>query len=431
MPAGNWPGDRWWIDIGDPQLTGLIDEALANSPDLVVADARLRSAEGFARAAGASLLPAVSANADADVQRQSLNNGIPPQFVPPGWQDTGRATLNLSYELDFFGRHRAQLRAATSQVEAARIEAQAARLVLATSVAAAYADFLRIHGDLEVAETALRIRTETADLVARRVANGLDTRAEQRQADAGVESARGDLEALIEARDLTRNAIAALVGAGPDRGRSIVPPGNSAYRTYGLPNELALGLVARRPDLVAARLRAEAAAARIDVARAEFYPNVNLTAFIGFQSLGLENLFKDGSSIGLAGPAISLPLFQGGRLSGNFTRARGEYDEAVALYELTLLRAVREVADAATSQRALASRLSRAQAAVDASEEAYAIARQRYDGGLAGFLTVLAAEDALLANKRLLRTLETRTLAIEVELIRALGGGFGASTDNS
>ncbi|CAN7344792.1 efflux transporter outer membrane subunit [Phenylobacterium sp. LjRoot225] len=425
-PVAAWPADRWWVGFGDAQLTALIDEAVAGSPDLAAADARLRRAEGLAQAAGAALLPSVSARAEAAQARQSYNNGIPPAFVPKGWNDTGRASLDLSYELDFFGRNRAALRAATSDREAARIEARAARLTVAGAVAEAYADFARQVIERDVAETALRVRTDTAELVARRVANGVDTLAEQRQAEATVRTARASLAASDEAIGLTRNRIAALLGAGPDRGLAIARPAKTPARAGGLPANLALNLVGRRADIVTARIRAEAAAARIGVARANFYPNINLTAFIGYQSLGLGQLFETGSTIGSVGPAISLPIFQGGRLRGEYRQARGDYDEAVALYDATLTRALRDVADAATSRRALDLQLGETRAAVAASEDAYRISRQRYEGGLSTFLTVLSAEDALLANQRSLAELETRAFTLDVQLIRALGGGFAA-----
>ncbi|MCW1381626.1 efflux transporter outer membrane subunit [Novosphingobium sp. KCTC 2891] len=418
-----FPADTWWRDYGDAQLTALVEEAIAGSPTLAAAEARARRAEGYAKSAGAALLPSLSASGQAAESKQSYNNGIPALFVPHGWNDTGRASLDLSYEIDFFGRNRAALRAATAERTAAAIEARAARLALATSVAATYADLGRYTAEREVRVSALKLREETAALVRRRVANGLDTKAEQRQAEAAVPVARADLAAADEAITLTRNALAALLGAGPDRGATITPP-TSLVPPAALPSRLSLDLVGRRADIAAARARAEAAGARIDVARAAFYPNVNLLAFVGVQSLGIGNLTASGSDIGQAGAAISLPIFEGGRLSGNYRQARADYDEAVAQYDATLVRAVREAADAAASQRSVTQQLAAAREAVAASEEAYGVARRRYEGGLSPYLAVLSAEDALLASRRLLAGLQARALSVNVELIRALGGGF-------
>lgn len=422
---GQWPGDGWWKDYGDPQLAALIEEALAGSPTLAIADARARKAAAYAQSAGAALLPALSADGQVNTVKQSYNNGFPAQFVPKGLNDTGRFSLDLNYELDFFGKNRAALRAATSEREAAAIEARAARLALATSVAAAYADLARLAAEREVQVAAVKQREEVAALVARRVASGLDTRGEQRQADAAVPLAQGDLAATDEAITLTRNRLAALLGAGPERGAAIALPSPRTLTAPGLPANLALDLVGRRADIAAARRRAEAAGARITVARAGFYPNVNLMGFIGLQSFGLGNLTAKGSDIAQAGAAVSLPIFAGGRIQGNYHAARAEYDEAVAQYDQTLVRALNEVADAAASQRALGERQAAAHAALAASEEAYSIARRRYEGGLSPYLSVLTAQDALLRNRQLAAALDARALTLNVELIRALGGGYG------
>lgn len=423
-PAAPWPGETWWQGYGDAQLSALIEEALAGSPTLAMADARVRKAAAFAQSAGAAQLPALSAGGNVAALKQSYNNGIPPQFVPKGYNDTGRAALDLSYEIDFFGRNSAALRAATSEREAAAIEARAARLAIATSVAAAYADLARLAAQREVELAAVHQREEVAALVARRVASGLDTRGELRQAESAVPLARADLVATDEGIALTRNRIAALLGAGPDRGANIALPSMKALPAAGLPASLALDLVGRRADIATARLRAEAAAARITEARAGFYPNVNLVGFLGLQSLGLGNLTARGSDVGQVGAAISLPIFSGGRITGNYRAARADYDEAVAQYNQTLIRALNEVADAAASRRALATRQSEARAARAAAEEAYAIARRRYEGGLSPYLAVLSAEDALLRTRQLVAALDARAITLNVDLIRALGGGY-------
>jgi NodT family efflux transporter outer membrane factor (OMF) lipoprotein len=197
-------------------------------------------------------------------------------------------------------------------------------------------------------------------------------------------------------------------------------------RAFGLPAQLEADLLGRRPDVIAARLSAEAAANRIKVAKAEFYPNVNLTAFIGLQSLGLNMLTKSGSGVGSVGPAITLPIFDSGRLQGNYRGARAQYDEAVASYDETLTKALQEVADSAVSARALDLRLGKSREALAASAKAYNLTRQRYAQGLGTYLDVLTAEDALISNRRAVADLETRAFTLDVALVRALGGGFHA-----
>lgn len=426
-PAAQWPTDQWWKGYGDAQLDTLVDEALAGSPTLVQAQARVRAAQARAQQSRAALLPSAGLNVQAAETKQSYNNGIPPAFVPEGYNDTGRATLDLSFDLDLWGKNRAALAAATSEATAAEMDAAQARLMLTTSVVGAYAELQRAFAVEDAAVQAQANREATRKLVAQQVENGAANKGELRQAESGLASANQELAAAKEQVGLARDAIAALLGAGPDRGLAIAKPQAPAVREFGLPTNLAADLIGRRPDIVAARLRAEAAGKRIDVARKSFYPNVNLAGFIGAQSLGLDMLTESGSDIGQAGLALSLPIFQGGRLSGAYRGARAEYDVAVAAYDATLTQALKEVADAAVSERALAVRLQAAREALAKGEEAYRIARLRYEGGLNSYTSVLAAENAVILQRRAAADLESRALTLDAALVRALGGGFRAA----
>lgn len=421
-----WPATDWWTGFADPQLSGLIEEGLAGSPDVAAAAARLRSARAFVEQRGAARLPSIGIEGNANETKQSYNNGIPADFVPKGWNDTGAVAATLGFDLDLWGRNRAALAAATSEAQASRVDVEQARLVLSTNIAAAYADLARLAAERTVQLRSLEVRARTQQLVAQRVANGLDTRAEVKQADAAIPAIRAQVAAIDENIGLTRNRLAALLGKGPDRGLSIaLPPLPAVTRT--LPAGVTTDLIGRRPDIAAARARVEARASEIKVARADFYPAINLNALVGFQSLGLSNLFKSGSTYGQAGPAFTLPIFRGGQLSGQYRGARAGYDEAVASYDGTVANAFREVADAVTSQRALVDRLGQTREALAASEEAWSLARQRYEGGLSTFLDVLTAEDRVLQNRTAVADLEARAFALDVQLVRALGGGFSTN----
>ena len=423
-PAADWPQDAWWKAYGDDQLGALIDEALAGSPDLAIAEARVRKAEAYAQQAGAARLPALDANAGVGLTKQSYNMGFPPAYVPHGWKGEGNGSLDFSYEFDFWGKNRATFAAATSAADAALADAAAARLTLSTSVAAAYGDLARLYADRDAAADAVRVRAQSQDLISQRQTQGLENQSAVERARAGRAAAEADLAAVDESIGLTRDRIAALLGQGPDRGLAIQPPPASAIKPFGLPQNLQAALIGRRPDVVAARLRAEAASQKIKAAKAEFYPNVNLNAAIGLQSLGLDTLVKAGSVYGSIGPALSLPIFSAGRLQGAYRGARADYDEAVADYDQTLTHALQDVADVAVSERALDTRLSRSREALDASQNAWRMAQDRYRGGLATYLDVLTAEDALIANRRAVADLQTRAFSLDIALTRALGGGF-------
>ncbi|MEJ7927882.1 efflux transporter outer membrane subunit [Sphingobium sp. AN641] len=422
--SAQWPQDSWWIGYGDAQLSDLIAEGLQGSPDLAAAAARFRQATAYAQQAGAALLPTLDAQGDVSLEKQSYNNGFPRNFLPQGWQDTGQAALRLDFDLDLWGRNRAALAAATSQAVAAQIDARQARLLLTTGIATAYADLAQLHAVRDIAQSALIIRTATRKQVDDRVSAGLDTRGDLRQADSGASAARADLAAADEAIALRRNQIAALIGAGPDRGLAITRPTLAALAPRGLPAGVTTDLVGRRPDIAAARARAQAAASRIRVARADFFPAINLSALVGMQSLGLDNLVKSGSTFGSVGPAVSLPIFRGGALAGQYRGARADYDEAVADYDRAVVEAYRDVADVLTSQQMLGRRLAESRAALAAAEDAYAIARKRYEGGLSTYIAVLTIEEKLLQARQAVATLDSRAFALDVALVRALGGGF-------
>ena len=428
QPAGAWPADDWWHRFGDHQLDALIGEALRASPSLAAAQARVERALAVATSAGASLAPAVDASAGASRVRQSYNNGIPEAFVPQGWNTSANVGLNLRWELDFWGRNRAALAAATSDAQAAAADRAQARLVLTTAIADGYAELARQQVLHATAVQAVAVRRQTARLFAERQKNGLETVGGLRQAQAKEALAEAELAAVDEAIVLQKYQLAYLAGAGPDRALAIDAPAlDLATTRAGVPSVLPADLIGRRPDVAAARIRAEAMAQRIHAARAAFYPNVDLSAAIGYQSLGLDLLTKSGSLAGNVGPALSLPIFNTARLQGQYKAAHADYAEAVAAYDDTVAQALRDVAEANTSQRLLAGRLERTEAAVTHADEAWRVANNRYRGGLATYLDVLNAEDALLANARELATLRARRFALDVQMIRALGGGFGTT----
>ena len=418
---GQWADGQWWRKYRDAQLDKLMDEALSQAPDLAAARARVERAEGLAQQAGAARLPGVDLNASINRDKQSYNNGMP---APIGFNSSGRATLDFSYELDFWGKNRASLAAATSELTAARADSAQARLMLTTSLAAGYAELARRFAERDAAAQALDVRSHTAQLMSERQRQGMETLGSARQAESREASARADLAAADENIVLQRHSLAALLGAGPDRGLAIARPPANLFREQRLPDTLAAELLGRRPDLAAARLRAEAAAKRIDVAEAQFYPNVNLTAFVGAQSLGLGLFDKAGSGIAGIGPAINLPIFRGGQLQGQYRAARGDYDAAVASYDAALSQALRETADAVASQAALTPQLEQRRLALQTADEAYRVSQNRYQGGLANYLDVLNAEDGVIASRRSLAALEARRFSLDVALIKALGGGY-------
>ena len=429
-PEKVWPQENWWSVYRDSQLDLLIAEGLKESPSMTIAAARLRRAESMAQVAGSALQPQLAAHASASEQKQSYNYLFPRSAVPQGWNDYGQATLDFSWELDFWGKNRAALAAATSLQEAAKADAAQARLTLTTSIASAYGELARLFSAHDTASAAVRVRKKSTVLFQNRFKHGMETLASVKQAQARLAGSEEELLSLDEQIALQRNRIAALLGAGPDRGQAITRPKLDVATGFGLPSQLQLELLGRRPDIAAARMRAESASQGIDKQKAEFYPNVNLSAFIGVQTLGLNMLNKPGSDLGSIGPALSLPIFNGGRLRSQLFGARAEYDEAVGNYNQTVTQALQQVADAATSQKALSLQLIKMAQAVDAARDAHRIVKNRYEGGLSNYLEVLTVEETLLASLRTLNDLQSRSFVLDVALTKALGGGYRTSSKN-
>jgi NodT family efflux transporter outer membrane factor (OMF) lipoprotein len=422
-----WPDASWWSAYQDPQLARLMDEALAGSPSLAVAAARVRAARAIVAQTPGGIDLGGSLEGNAGLNKQSKNQGFPPEFVPGGIRTTGRVALNLDLDLDLWGRNRAALAAATSEAQAQAVDAAAARLLLTTNLALAYVDLESAFVANDLAAAAFRIRQDSLALIRKRVGAGLNPPSDVEQSASAERAAQSTLGRTLETIAVARNRVAALVGAGPDRGLALARPAIKSLHPLGVPPDLALELVGRRPDIVSARLRAEAAASRIRVARADFYPNINLSAVVGLQSLGLSNLLKPNSTFGTAGPAISLPLFSQGTLGGRYEAARAQYDEAVADYDERLVTALREVADALAGQRSVVPGYAADREALTRAEAAYAAARKRYEAGLSTRIELLSAEDALLPRRLALAEIEAHAATLDIQLIRALGGGFTGS----
>lgn len=424
-----WPVEGWWKAYSDPQLDALIGEALRGSPDLDAAAARLRTAQGLDQQAGSALLPSIDLEASVDEQKSSRNAAGPQLPVPDGWRATGNAALGFNLDLDFFGKNRAALRAADRDADAARFDTDEARLLLTTAIASTYADLASLYAQRDNLKAALDIRGETLKFVRGRFEAGLETIDTVRQAEARIPQSRSDIAATDEAIMLDKHALAALAGEGPDRALTIGRPAVSGLHAQGIPADASINLIGRRPDVAAARARVEAAGERIKQARAAFYPDINIGALVGLQSLGLGRFFSKGSKFASATPALTLPLFEGGALQSQYRVRGGQYDEAVASYDGKVIQALRETADTLASQRQLAERLSQSRIALADYEAALKVAQGRYQQGLTNYLTVLTAEESVVGARLTVAQLQSRTVTLDVELVRSLGGGFHAASD--
>ncbi len=419
-----FPQQRWWIAFGDARLDALIAQVIAANPSLKIAQSRVIEAQASAAATDSARYPQLNGEAKINWERLSENSIYPP---PLGGSTVTMNSANLAgqWQLDMFGKNRAALDAAIGLSRAAEADAQAARVLLAANVAQRYFNLARLLAQQDLDRALLRQREQILELVGQRVAAGLDTTLAQRQAQAGVPQIRRDLAALDEQIALARHGLAALIGAEPSATDKLVAH-LPTVAIPKMPSQLPAELLGHRADVVAARWRVESELQGIREARAAFYPNINLSAFIGFESIGLSKWLSVGSRTLGVGPALSLPIFDAGLLRAQLQGRTARADAAIESYNAAVLNAIRDVADQLSSWHALQAQLQEQMAAQAAVSSAYDLALARYQGGLTNYLNVLTAENSVLQQRRILIDLQARVYDLDVGLMRALGGGYVA-----
>lgn len=421
--------EGWWKVFGDSQLNQLIDDSLANSPSLNEALIRVRGAQAQAIVAGARLRPGFAIDGEETYQRLSENYIYPPKEAgldvaggDMAWM--GQTTLGLSWDLDFWGHQQNLLKQARNTVVAAELDSATARLALSGAIAQSYVELYRAYALEDIARQNELQRETLLKLTKSRVSAGLDTQLELKLAEAALPQARtARLQAEIQ-RELAIHSLAALSGHGADAYPNIGRPQITPDVTLPLPTELTLDLLSRRPDILAAKARVEAATAGRAAAKAAFYPDINVKAFVGLQAVGLDKLVDSGSTIYGAGPALHLPVFDSQRLKAGYIGATAELDGAVASYNETVLKAVRDVADQLSRLESLKRQLVETRQTSDATEAAYRLAQNRYKAGLSSQLAVLNAETQVLNTRRDLVSLNTQLLITRVTLLLNFGGSF-------
>lgn len=424
LSPATWPATDWWKVLGDAQLDALIGEALEGSPALAVARARLDAALAGVDIAQARLSP--SNQLSADITRQRLSSRGPTSANLSGRTFTNhRLAFELGSELDLWGEKRAQLEASVGRLHATQAETHAARLALSVAIARVYVQLAHDHEQRDTARLMLAQRESLLALARERHSSGLDTAIEARLAESGIPEARAGILQHEHAIEAGKRQIAALLGKGPDRGLAIRPPQLAGLAMAGLPAVLPSELIARRPDVVAGRWRIEAALGEAVAARAAFMPDINLVAYIGLQSLSLPDLLRSGSHIFGLGPAIRMPLYGGATLKGTLATRNAELDLAVEEYNQLLVDALREVLDQASTLQAVESMRRETEQGLASAQQAYQMTVDRYRSGLSNRLVVLNAETQLLGFRTRLAELRARRLDASINLVKALGGGFG------
>lgn len=423
-----WPAQDWWVGLGDPQLSALIDEALKNNPGLAATDALAKQAQAQVQGANAARGPQVALDAAASGTRLSSKDYSYPIEDLGTFAWAKSATLDFSWGLDLWGGKRAAWEAAVGRSRAAEIDAQAARIQLSVNVARAYIQLGYAFAQQDVADAELQRTGKVLTLAHRYLTAGLGTPQQLHQADFAVASAQQQKAQAERAIDAVRSSLSVLLGQGPDRGLQIARPRVLKPADLALPDDLPVDLIGHRADLVAARWRVEAASKAIKAAKTEFLPNISISAMAGFVAVGdSSGLFQlPARTYGIT-PALNLPIFDGGRRRANLAATDAGYDHAVAQYNATLIRAVNEVADDYSALKSMRSQLAAEGRAQQDAQQAWNDALKLYKGGLGSSLETLIARQQLLAAQQRMAALDSQQMDLSVQLIEALGGGYAAA----
>ncbi|MDE2598158.1 MAG: efflux transporter outer membrane subunit [Rhodocyclaceae bacterium] len=420
-----WPQARWWESYADPQLDALIAKSLSDNPGLHIAAARVRQAQAVATMAEGATLPGVGFSASATRQLFSQNDFIPPpQAGNYDWYN--RSVVDASYDLDLWGRNRGALSAALDEARVAEAEAQMARLALENTIVRSYVQLALNYALKDIVADTLQRRRQALAITHKRLAAGLATEVEISQLEAELPGLEARLEQHEENITLIGRQLAVLSGQGPGAGEAIVRPRLKLDEGewMQLPSALPADLIGRRPDVASRRWGVAAAGQRIGAAKAAFYPNINLMAFIGFQGLGFARFLSADSAVRGMGPAVSLPIFDGGRLRGNLGAQTAAYDIAVESYNETMLGALQSVSNALTVAQSQQHQQHLIESGVATARKARMLAGKGHAAGLTDYLVVLNSEVTLLREEEQAALIHARRLESYAGLMLALGGGL-------
>ena len=438
QPEAPWheaaPGDaalkgNWWELFQDPALNPLVEKALLSNQNLRVAAARLQQSRDQLTIARSALFPAVELSGSASRAKDSANRPLAAYNQPnqSTVQNDFRLGPSVNYELDLFGRVRREVEGARASAEQAEADFENTRLILMATLASDYFSLREVDAEIEVVRRSLVLQQDALRFVSSRHDLGFATGLDLAQQQALLDSSATQLELLQNERAQVEHAIATLIGT-PAPGFTL-PPSASIPPLPAVPLGLPSDLLQRRPDVASAERAMAAANARIGVARAAYFPSIDLAPGFGVPSVGWESnalasLFAAPSRLWSIGLSASQTLFDAGKTRANVNFADADYTAAVATYRQTVLTAMEEVENGITGLASLERAETQAVASVRSAQRAFDIASERYKGGVDTYLDVITAEQTLLTNERQAVQIQGQQFTTAVFLVKALGGGW-------
>lgn len=424
-PADALPRAGWWTVFRDPALDGLEDKIETGNPTLAEALARYQAAQGYLGVARSYEGPTVRAGGGVSRNRQSDNrplrgNGQPDEYAA----DTLGVTID--YEIDLWGRIRNEVSAQRADVQAASADLASARLSLEAELADAYVRLRGYDAQADLLAQTVKAYERTYVLMDRRHNDGLSSKLDVDRARAQLETARAEVSEVASRRAVVEHGIASLTGQTAST--FSLPPQTQAVAAPNVPLVIPSELLQRRPDVASAERRMAAANAEIGVARAAYFPTITLDGSAGYQNTGGANFFTAPNSYWGIGPNAVLTLLDWGRHKAQEKVARANFDGAAAAYRGRVLQAFQDVEDALAQENHLAQEAVNQGLAVEAAEEAQAIALRRFQKGAISYLDVVTAQAAALQAEEAAYDLATRRSQASIRLVRAIGGGWQPQT---
>jgi len=435
---GDWPADNWWSRFQDPQLAALIAMGLAQNPKIDVAAAQAQIAAAEAMISRAALYPTVDFKGDITRIRYSKNGifgVLPPQpgFVFPFSNTQYEFSLNFALEIDWWGKNRDLLQARIGFFKAQLAEVSQARLMIATAIARTYFLLQMQKNRLKMAERRVEALEEMLQLTKLRTQQHVASLLPVNTLENEYYNTRDWKIGLQQQVELETVALRELLGGTFNEVIEEKGIESALWEPFPLPENLEVNLLARRPDITAQLWRVEANVKEVSAAKKEFLPNLNLAGLAGFQTLKAHTWLRGNSKYGQGGPALSLPLFEGGALQGNLLSNVAEYTLAVTQYEDMLIHAIREVLEGITDIRFWNRRNQELGAGVAALESSFHLSQDRLKNNIDSRIDVLRAEINWLSAQDFLVQGYASNLISQLNLIKALGGGYNChgSTDES
>ena len=416
---------RWWRIYQDPELDKLVEEALTKNADILIAAARVDEARALVADAKGAQMPTVDARFGAQRQRNSQRTATFFSGIPLEYNDY-RASLNVSWEVDVFGRLRSQAAAAAADYQASEAAREGVRLALAAQVAKSYFALRALDEQIAMTNRNVNLREDALGLQRRRFTGGVISEFELRQLEAEAAAVRAQLPPLELARDQQEAALTVLLGRSPaqifDAGVTRTQIFEQSLHATVLPAGMPSELLLRRPDLVEAERHLAATNARIESARANMFPSISLTGLAGRESASLSNLFNGPAGIYYFLAQVAQPIYAGGRLQAQTDAAKAREQEALAEYQKAIQNAFSEVRTALVGQTRSRESYEAESAREQALAQSLRLAQLRYQNGIASQLDVIDAERGLLSARiSRIEALRAQRAAI-ADLFRALGG---------